>query len=431
MADELRVKECLEQGIACMQAMAYEDALEFFLEATKEDPQNAEAFIHLGNAYANLEKYDNAISAFKTSLMYDEENAGMLYFSMGNASLLNNDVAGAMKYYSRAEEAGYESIRLHNVRSRLYEDAGEYFQAIREISKSIALEPLRGELYNRKIELQLKADMGEDALETLAEYNAMLPDALESYDTAVTLYCARGEYDKAFEIADKGIALYPEDPAIRHLRLKVLTQSGRFEDALGYADEMLKMDSVETGILKNVILCKVQALEALNREDELEKVLEEYNAAHADQETLYLQMTVYLKKQNYERVKELTEKMQQSGENIHFMAAAKFHHADAVMRLKGIDAARDEYRQLINELRRMNVKDASLYEVYIYRLISHLAIDETEQAMKLADFIGKAYPNLPDSHMYKYQIYLKMGEKEKAEEERQAALKINPDLPLR
>ena len=68
------------------------------------------------------------------------------------------------------------------------------------------------------------------------------------------------------------------------------------------------------------------------------------------------------------------------------------------------------------------------YEVYIFRALAHIGLKEYDKAKDLAEFIRDLQPDREDGYLILYDIYHEIGEEEKAEEEFQKALEINPEL---
>ena len=66
---ENQVQDMLNRGISAMQLERYEAAADCLRQAAELDPENFDATIQLGNALANLEKFDEAIEAFQNALL--------------------------------------------------------------------------------------------------------------------------------------------------------------------------------------------------------------------------------------------------------------------------------------------------------------------------------------------------------------------------
>ena len=91
---------------------------------------------------------------------------------------------------------------------------------------------------------------------------------------------------------------------------------------------------------------------------------------------------------------------------------------------------RSQYKSLVSELRRLSLKSPQNYEIYIYRLLCYVELGDFEKAIELSNYLENAYPELPDGHLYRYHIYKRMGLLEKANIEKEKALRIAPQLRI-
>ena len=78
-----RYEELVNQGITLMQVQNYEKAAETFEKAIELDKHRKDAYMHLGNARANLDELDAAEAAFEKVLLIDPTD-GEAYFNIGN-----------------------------------------------------------------------------------------------------------------------------------------------------------------------------------------------------------------------------------------------------------------------------------------------------------------------------------------------------------
>lgn len=426
MEKALEMEEFLNTGIAYMAAGNYEAAIFQFEKIIYLDKKNKEAYKHLGNAYANLARYDESETAFKTALMVSPDD-GMLYFSLGSVKLLRGDYVGAVRYYNKAEENNYRSVDLYTIRANIFADSEDYFQAIREISKAIELKPMRGDLYNKKAVLQIKAGMEDEAMGTLEEFMELLPDSFDAYDMSVQVYCMREEFDKAFEIAETACARFPKDPAIQLLKLKIYIDSKKYLEAKEYADKILTLQ-LTRDVLKKTVIYKAVACAMLQQIPDLIETLENFSNEHKDEEVLYLLANTYAANRNYSKLKIVAIELGSLAQTPAIWVTARFYQVKALEMTEGIEIAAPEYKRLTSEFRKFSIEHPKVYETYIYRLIAHMMIGEYKKALELSDYLEQAYPQLPDGHLYRYHIYSRMGEMVKASEEKEQALKINPSL---
>lgn len=94
--DTEMINDKVSQGIMLISAEKYDAAKKVFEEIISEAPRTLEAYIHLGNACANLEQYSEAIEAFKKALLVDP-NYAEAYFSIGSIYVLMNEKVKAVE----------------------------------------------------------------------------------------------------------------------------------------------------------------------------------------------------------------------------------------------------------------------------------------------------------------------------------------------
>lgn len=82
--------DLINQGCALMDQEQYDQALNKFLQAQHDSPKYIECYINLGNVYTCMEKYDDAIDAFKKALMLDDKSSTVL-FDLGNLMYLKGE----------------------------------------------------------------------------------------------------------------------------------------------------------------------------------------------------------------------------------------------------------------------------------------------------------------------------------------------------
>jgi len=81
-------QSAFSQGMVLFGEEEYEEALEKFLQVTKEEPQNANAYYYLGEVYSELGEYENAAGAYENALRLNPEfkdlhyKLGLAYYQM-------------------------------------------------------------------------------------------------------------------------------------------------------------------------------------------------------------------------------------------------------------------------------------------------------------------------------------------------------------
>lgn len=423
-----KLQEMINEGIAYIQANAYEEAEKVFLKVLEADRKCQEAYMHLGNIYVNMQKYDESIKAFKIALMLEPKN-GLIYFNIGSVCFLKEDWLNAILNFNKAEENGLKTIELYLLRAVVFEKEEDYVQAIREVSKAIRLKPLKPELYVKKAHLQVKMGQAESAIETAETLKELLPDALEGYELGVWIYSNCGQLEKALALVEEGSKRFPKDSAFPLLKVDVWRSMEKYEEVNSLAEELISYD-LDSKTKTQIAIYKAESCGHLGMLDEMKQILETYKDDDASGRIHYMLMMTYSGEKQYVKVKEIAKKLQGMDVDLHYVAAAKMCYAEAVSQNEGEEKAKEIYQSLVKEFRSLNIKHPEFYEVYIYRILCYVVLKKYEEAIEIADFLEKAYPEMADGNLYKYYIFSKMGREEEAREQKEKALAINPEMKV-
>lgn len=424
-----RFNDHISQGIALMTEQKYEAARKEFEAAISIDVKSYDAYIHLGNACANLGQFDDALSAFKNALVV-ETNSGEALYSIANIYLLKEERLKAVEFYNKAEEAGFKRAELYQILAGIFFDANDVAQALRNITRAIAAEPFDGELRLFKARIYLADNKYDEALDTLDEMQEVLPDAFEAYDLRAQIYSGIGKYEEALKVSEMGCQRFPEDANLALTKLKVLVEMCKDQEAAELIEKMKskgQYDKVikETAIQEAILFLRQQDTEATLR------ILQKANAAlGGDADIIYLIMDIYGKSENYEKTIETADLLISMNPGEYYESTARYFHAHSLVKMGKDTEAKAEYRKLTSLLRKVTINNPSFYEGYIYRLLSHTQLGEFDKALELAEYMENLYPDRADAHAFRYFIYKEQGNSDKAEEEKNAALKINPDMRL-
>ena len=98
---ELCVKEIILKGNECFDRGDYSIALDFYEQAIKIDPNNADTWNNKGLALYNLRKYNEAIESCDRAVKIDPNNA-YAWYNKGNALYALRKYNEAMRSYERA-----------------------------------------------------------------------------------------------------------------------------------------------------------------------------------------------------------------------------------------------------------------------------------------------------------------------------------------
>jgi tetratricopeptide (TPR) repeat protein len=94
-----------ELGIKALQEGEFEKAIEAFMKAAEEEPENPVGYINLGNVFASAGDFERAERFFQKAISLDE-NAGSALYGLGNLYFTNERFEEAAKLYEKAIRAG-------------------------------------------------------------------------------------------------------------------------------------------------------------------------------------------------------------------------------------------------------------------------------------------------------------------------------------
>ena len=352
--------------------------------AIQIDVKSYDAYIHLGNACANLGQFDDALTAFKNALVV-KANSGEALYSIANIYLLKEERLKAVEFYNKAEEAGFKKAEIYQILAGIFFDANDVAQALRNITRAIAAEPFDGELRLFKARIYLADNKYDEALDTLDEMQEVLPDAFEAYDLRAQIYSGIGKYEEALKVSEMGCQRFPEDANLALTKLKVLVEMCKDQEAAELIEKMKskgQYDKVikETAIQEAILFLRQQDTEATLR------ILQKANAAlGGDADIIYLIMDIYGKSENYEKTIETADLLISMNPGEYYESTARYFHAHSLDKMGKDTEAKAEYRKLTSLLRKVTINNPSFYEGYIYRLLSHTQLGEFDKALELAE----------------------------------------------
>jgi len=127
-----------------------------FKNALKRNPKFKESLIGLGNAYYEVEAYQQAYELFNSALKI-EKNSIMSFVGLGKTFTEMGNYKGALNYFNRAIKISRESIEAHYGIAYLYNAMGRRIWAKRKLSYIFRIDPfhydsllLMGEIKSRE-----------------------------------------------------------------------------------------------------------------------------------------------------------------------------------------------------------------------------------------------------------------------------------------
>lgn len=420
--------DLIAQGITLMKLQKYSDACNMFRLALEQDPENFDAYIHLGNAYVNLNELNEAITTFKSALILDKDS-GQALFSLANVYYLLDDNKNAIKNYVKAENTGYHSADMYIIMGNIFYSAGDTVQALRYVSRAVKEQPLRGDLWRQKILLELELEHVDAALETLDEFESILPEALDIHELRTRILLDLKRYEEAREHLVKALMVFPDDMRLRLLKIRLEIADGHPENAKEEIAQ-IKSQGLDAGFRKKIAMEEADIYlkegDPASIVDSLSWGLEE---SPDDADLLFIMLNTYIASLDYANIIKFADQLLKNGEiDPSVMASAEFYRALSLRQTEKEEEAVAEFKRLTRSLRKLSIDNPENIDIFIYRLLTHNALKEYDKAFELADYLGKVSPDEASVHAFRSLIYRDMGEQENAAAELEMAKRLNPKI---
>ena len=192
----------------------YDQAIYDCTRAIEIDPRYASAYSNRGNAYGHKGRYGDALSDHSRAIAIKPDYADA-YYNRGLEYKRKGEYDRALSDYTRAIEIDPKHAFAYGDRGTVYKERGQHDQAVSDYSRAIAINPRyalphinRGNIYKEKGRYD----------QAISDYTAAIGinprDGIPYYNRAVSYYY-KGEYDKAWQDVNKAQELgHRGDPAL-------------------------------------------------------------------------------------------------------------------------------------------------------------------------------------------------------------------------
>jgi len=195
--DRTTAEELYDRGLRHLWADDYENAIAFFGEAVKRDPEMAEAYFQIGYCKGKLRRYAEAIQPYKEVIRIKPDDAD-----------------------------AYNNLCVS------YNMIGRFEEAVWSCQQAVRIQPVLAEAYNNLAWAYYKLSRFQEGIEFSKRAIGLKSDYGLAYYNLGNNYSGLKLYGEALEAYKQGIRFNP-DHAETHLNLgAAYNQIGRFEDAL-------------------------------------------------------------------------------------------------------------------------------------------------------------------------------------------------------
>jgi tetratricopeptide (TPR) repeat protein len=265
--DPNNVEAYILRGIAYANKGDDDKAMADYNQAIQLDPNEIEAYVNRGCAYFNTDINDKALTDFDQAIRLDPNDARAYYFR-GWVYLMKDDFDKAIAEYSQAIDKKPDYIDAYKKRAEMYKAKKDYDRAIADFDQVIRLKPNDAEVYKDRGVAYIGRGVAGDNVKAIADFDQAIkikPDYAQAYFARGQAYGDMGTNDTGTDPV----------PIIKQAIADVETAL-----RLGLPDERwIRVANGTLGSLQNV-------LQNTQRLQELAPALAEELKRHAEQERI-------------------------------------------------------------------------------------------------------------------------------------------------
>ncbi len=194
----------------------YADTMKAVAKILKDDHDNIEALLLLGDTYRKQEKPDLAMEEYKKVLKHDDSNQ-LAHLGLGHIYRKKGLIQEALDEYKKAPDQSGS----HNNSGAIYAGQGKIDEAIKEFNMALEIDPSDdrtyvnlGSAYYAKGNWEKATDYYNKAIEKNSENS-------EAYYGLGMSYKKRGLYEKAIEAFKEFIKFAPDDQKVPDVKKEI------------------------------------------------------------------------------------------------------------------------------------------------------------------------------------------------------------------
>jgi tetratricopeptide (TPR) repeat protein len=241
-------------GVLFYQLGDYDAAIVHIKKALSLNPNNPEAYNHLGSALKAKGKIDEAIVCHQQAVKLNPYFAEA-YYNLGNACIDKSQKDEAIGHYRKAIELHPNFFQAYFNLGKTFQDRGKPDEAIFYYQKASELNPDSADTYDALgILFQGKGQL-EEAIEYYHKAIGLNPNFAGCYGNLGKAFQENGSLDKALISYNKALELNADQAVLGILYNNigvVYQEKGQFDEAISCYQKALQIDPTLAGIYKNL-----------------------------------------------------------------------------------------------------------------------------------------------------------------------------------
>jgi tetratricopeptide (TPR) repeat protein len=240
-------------GEAYYSLQRYSDAIEAYRQALRINPDDTVAWNNLGAAYDGLQRYSDAIEAYRQALRIKPDYAD----AWNNLGAAYN----GLQRYSDAIEAYRQSLRIEPDDAKAwynlgyaYGDLQRYSDAIEAYRQALRIKPDDADAWNNLGNAYRRLQRYSDAIEAFRQALRIKPDYAEAWYNLGNVYGSLQRYSDAIEAFREALRIKPDDAKAWYNVGITYYASGNKSAALDVVKTLRRLDPAKADQLFNLIV---------------------------------------------------------------------------------------------------------------------------------------------------------------------------------
>ncbi len=285
-----------------------EEAINCFEDVIALNPMDVLAYNHLGSIYADKKDFDKAISTYKRGLQVDPNHPILQYNLARSYEGVKDDGSAVQAYESalkakpgwqdavssyaklliahRKTKVAAEAVRnsialhpedadLHNLLGKILILQGDYEQAIATCQKADFIKPNTSDYLNTLATSYEKAELNEEALETVSKAVKLDERNLEAKKNLIYIQLSSGLVDEAFSNLNQFSEDWQSTPELLNLAGQYYILKNQDSEAENLQKKSLSLDSSYTQSYNDYALRYKQINKLDKAKDQVKNAIEE------------------------------------------------------------------------------------------------------------------------------------------------------------
>lgn len=206
------LEDLFRQAEEARKAGDHQGAEEIWRQVIEQDPNNAPAYLGLGNRLRDQNKLEEAIAAYERAIAVDP-NYAFGYVGLGNALRESNQLEAAKVQYEQAIELNPNLPGVYWNLGNVLADLGSFEEAIAQFRIALKLKPDSVPVYNDLGAALLKLGSVEEAIATYNQAIGLGSQYVSSYVGLGNALRENNQLDRAIEAYKSAIQLDAFDPS--------------------------------------------------------------------------------------------------------------------------------------------------------------------------------------------------------------------------